>query len=105
MLVWITEGSEGAIAGNVVGTTGVDLIREAGGGLVAVTLDYRLDVFGFLPGAQVKQKGALNAGLNGTTGSTNYPPVDPFVWRSSSEVTIWGESAGTDLFLMGARKP
>ena len=34
------------VGGNVVGTTGVDLIREAGGGLIAVTLDYRLGVFG-----------------------------------------------------------
>ncbi|KAI0085286.1 Alpha/Beta hydrolase protein [Irpex rosettiformis] len=61
MLVWIHGG--GYVAGNVVGTTSVDLIREAGGGLIAVTLDCRLGVFGFLPGAQVKQKGGLNAGL------------------------------------------
>ena len=30
----------------MIGTTGDDLIREAGGGLVVVTFDYRLGVFG-----------------------------------------------------------
>ena len=67
----------------MIGTTGDDLIREAGGGLVVVTFDYRLGVFGkrssysrlcrilsycsfllgFLAGEQVHRKGALNAGL------------------------------------------
>lgn len=71
-------------------TNGEDLITEAGGGIVAVSLEYRLGVFGqwqpflqsslrsnprefyfayfstwigFLAGQEVKQKGALNAGL------------------------------------------
>ena len=42
---------------------GDNLITEAGGGLVVVNMEYRLGVFGFLPGTQVKEKGALNAGL------------------------------------------
>lgn len=60
--------------------SGSDLITEAGGGVVAVELEYRLGIFGeylvfpfikfsidrisgFLSGKEVKQKGALNAGL------------------------------------------
>ena len=43
---YITHTVNSYVAGNVVGTTGVDLISEAGGGLIAVTLDYRLGVFG-----------------------------------------------------------
>ena len=66
--------------------SGADLVREAGGGIVAVELEYRLGIFGrqtqshhsvsfrfecfnvsvsigFLPGKEVKKKGALNAGL------------------------------------------
>jgi len=39
------------------------LLREAGGGVVAVIIQYRLGVFGFLPGEKVKEGGALNAGL------------------------------------------
>lgn len=60
--------------------SGTDLITEAGGGIVAVELEYRLGIFGgclvfplitflidrisgFLSGKEVKDKGALNAGL------------------------------------------
>lgn len=43
--------------------SGNDLVREAGGGVVAVLIQYRLGVFGFLPGEKVKEGGALNAGL------------------------------------------
>ena len=42
---------------------GNDLIREAGGEVVAVIIQYRLGLFGFLPGEKVKEGGALNAGL------------------------------------------
>ena len=67
--------------GNVTNTLGSDLVREAGGGLIAITLDYRLGIFGqsflrnmlklanddealgFLAGEEVKRKGALNAGI------------------------------------------
>ena len=45
------------------GTSGADLIKEAGGGIVAVEIEYRLGLFGFLPGSATKAKGALNAGL------------------------------------------
>ena len=49
--------------GNESQFNGNDLIREAGGGVVAVFIQYRLGVFGFLPGEKVKEGGALNAGL------------------------------------------
>lgn len=42
---------------------GNDLVREAGGGVVAVIIQYRLGVFGFLAGQKVHDDGALNAGL------------------------------------------
>jgi hypothetical protein len=68
------------IGGEGAGSDGGDLIREAGGGIVAVTIEYRLGVFGkcmrvytlscvlklctgFLAGSTVKRRGALNAGL------------------------------------------
>ena len=50
------EGSESEFNGN-------DLVREGGGGVVAVFIQYRLGVFGFLAGEKVKEGGALNAGL------------------------------------------
>lgn len=51
------------VALSTAGNSGDNLINEAGGGLVVVNMEYRLGVFGFLPGSQVKEKGALNAGL------------------------------------------
>lgn len=42
---------------------GNDLIREAGGGVVVVVIQYRLGVFGFLSSSKVKTEGVLNAGL------------------------------------------
>ncbi|KAI0782412.1 cephalosporin esterase [Irpex lacteus] len=93
VLVWIHGG--GYVAGNVVGTTGDDLIREAGGGLIAVTLDYRLGVFGFLPGEQVKRKGALNAGLLDQQAVLQWVQRNIHLFGGNpEEVTIWGESAG-----------
>ena len=53
----------GYVLGNASAYNGNDLIREAGGGVVAVLIQYRLGLFGFLPGQKVKQGGALNAGL------------------------------------------
>ena len=51
------------VTGSAADTDGGDLIRESGGGIVAVTIQYRLGVFGFLAGSVVKERGALNAGL------------------------------------------
>ena len=42
---------------------GNHLIDAAGGGVVSVVIQYRLGLFGFLPGEKVKEGGTLNAGL------------------------------------------
>lgn len=42
---------------------GNDLVQESGNGVVAVVLQYRLGILGFLAGQSVKDDGALNAGL------------------------------------------
>jgi cholinesterase len=57
------------VIGSASGYTGADiydgndLIRESGGDAIVVVLQYRLGLFGFLAGAEVKSRGALNAGL------------------------------------------
>lgn len=61
VIVWIHGG--GYVAGSENGSSGDNLINEAGGGLVVVNMEYRLGVFGFLPGSQVKERGSLNNGL------------------------------------------
>ena len=53
----------GYVEGSASEFNGNDLVREGGGGTVAVFIQYRLGVFGFLAGEKVKEGGALNAGL------------------------------------------
>ncbi|KAJ7692101.1 Alpha/Beta hydrolase protein [Mycena rosella] len=84
-IVWIHGG--GYLAGSASAFNGEDLIRQSNRGIVAVIIQYRLGVFGFLPGAEVKKNGALNAGLRKFSAISKFGG-DP------SKVTIWGESAG-----------
>ncbi|KAF5359758.1 hypothetical protein D9756_003025 [Leucocoprinus leucothites] len=99
VVVWIHGG--GYMAGSASGFSGNDvfdgddLVREAGDGAVAVIIQYRLGVFGFLAGQKVHQRGILNAGL--------YDQQFALQWVQShiskfggdpGKVTIWGESAG-----------
>ncbi|SJK98932.1 uncharacterized protein ARMOST_02209 [Armillaria ostoyae] len=74
---------------------GNDLVREAGGGVVAVVIQYRLGLFGFLAGESVKAHGALNAGLLDQQFALQW--VQKHITRfggDPGQVTIWGQSAG-----------
>ena len=51
------------IAGAANTFTGQDIIKESDYGVVTVIIQYRLGLFGFLAGSEVKANGALNAGL------------------------------------------
>jgi len=81
--------------GSTTGLSGADLIREAGGGIVAVESEYRLGIFGFLAGDEVKKHGALNAGLLDQNAVLEW--IQKFIHLfggDPEQVTIWGESAG-----------
>ncbi|KAG1740867.1 Alpha/Beta hydrolase protein [Suillus paluster] len=93
VVVWIHGG--GYISGAANLYNGADLVMESNHGVIIVVLQYRLGLFGFLPGESVKEGGALNAGLL----DQNYA----FQWVQAyissfggdpTNVTIWGESAG-----------
>ena len=43
--------------------TGESILRKSGGGVILIVIQYRLGLFGFLPGQKVKDGGQLNAGL------------------------------------------
>ncbi|KAH8113825.1 cephalosporin esterase [Phellopilus nigrolimitatus] len=93
VIFWIHGG--GYVGGTTASDSGADLVREAGGGIVAIELEYRLGVFGFLPGSEVKENGALNAGLLDQQFALQW--VQQFVHLfggDPTKVTIWGESAG-----------
>ncbi|KAF7335501.1 Carboxylic ester hydrolase [Mycena venus] len=112
VIVWIHGG--GYLSGAASMYRGSDLIAQSNRGIVVVTIQYRLGVFGFLPGAEVKQNGALNAGLRGNLAFvsclyllnlTRIVVDQDFALRwvnkhiskfggDPSKVVIWGESAG-----------
>ncbi|KAJ7692080.1 Alpha/Beta hydrolase protein [Mycena rosella] len=92
-LVWIHGG--GYLAGAASSFNGEDIIRQSNRGVVVVLIQYRLGVFGFLPGTAVKRDGALNAGLLDQDFALRW--VNQHISKfggDSSKVTIWGESAG-----------
>ncbi|KAJ7499547.1 Alpha/Beta hydrolase protein [Mycena latifolia] len=76
-------------------TNGEDLINQSKRGIVVVIIQYRLGVFGFLPGAQVKKNGALNAGLLDQDFALRWTNKHIAKFGGNpSKVTIWGQSAG-----------
>ncbi|KAF4614038.1 hypothetical protein D9613_008113 [Agrocybe pediades] len=93
VVFWIHGG--GYILGSATGFDGNDLIRESGEGVVVVVIQYRLGVFGFLPGQKVKDGGALNAGLLDQQFALKWVQehIRDF-GGNPNKVTIWGESAG-----------
>ncbi|KAF4597014.1 hypothetical protein EYR40_007464 [Pleurotus pulmonarius] len=93
VVVWIHGG--GYIALGAAVYDGRDLINGAGKEVVAVVIQYRLGVFGFLSGAKIKADGALNAGLLDQEFALKW--VQNHIGEfggDRDQVTIWGESAG-----------
>ncbi|KAF8969096.1 Alpha/Beta hydrolase protein [Flammula alnicola] len=93
VVFWIHGG--GYVGGSASGFTGNDLLRESGGGVIAVVIQYRLGLFGFLSGQKVKDGGALNAGLLDQQFALKW--VQQHIGKfggDPNKVTIWGESAG-----------
>ncbi|KAG9225197.1 hypothetical protein CCMSSC00406_0007028 [Pleurotus cornucopiae] len=102
VIVWIHGG--GFTIGNGAAYNGADLVTEADNGVVVVVIQYRLGIFGFLPGSRVKENGALNAGLRNSSFAYVLPSDLTRAISTPSQITkfggdpnhvvIWGESAG-----------
>ncbi|KAI5117711.1 hypothetical protein M0805_003200 [Coniferiporia weirii] len=93
VVVWIHGG--GYVFGGAAQYDGGDLIKDANGGVVVVEIQYRLGLFGFLPGSKMKKHGALNAGLLDQEFALKW--VQQHISNFGGDpkkVTIWGESAG-----------
>ncbi|KAJ3828456.1 Alpha/Beta hydrolase protein [Lentinula raphanica] len=92
-LIWIHGG--GYIEGNAAAFTGSDVMREAHNEIILVIIQYRLGIFGFLPGSEVKENGDLNAGLLDQDFALRWVQTHISKFGGDpSKVTIWGESAG-----------
>ncbi|SJL12164.1 uncharacterized protein ARMOST_15585 [Armillaria ostoyae] len=93
VVVWIHGG--GYVSGSASGFPGNDLVRESGDKVIAVVIQYRLGMFGFLAGESVKAHGTLNAGLLDQQFALQW--VQKHIAKFGGDlgqVTIWGVSAG-----------
>ncbi|KAE9407595.1 alpha/beta-hydrolase [Gymnopus androsaceus JB14] len=83
------------VSGNASMYPGSDLLQEANNEVIAVLIQYRLGLFGFLAGNDVKENGDLNAGLLDQHFALRW--VNTYISKFGGDpekVTIWGESAG-----------
>ncbi|KAL1663518.1 Alpha/Beta hydrolase protein [Schizophyllum commune] len=99
VLVWLHGG--GYFSGSAIGYHGNDgydgkyPLKRANGGLVVVVPQYRLGMFGFLPGKEVHESGAANAGLLDQQFALQWVQDNIHEFGGNpSDVTIWGESSG-----------
>lgn len=92
VLVWIHGGGYGLGNGRNDPTYLTQLVSP---NFVFVSIQYRLGAFGFLSSTEVKEKGALNAGLLDQNRALNW--VQDHIGSfggDPDQVTIFGESAG-----------
>ncbi|KAJ8083136.1 hypothetical protein AAF712_007218 [Marasmius tenuissimus] len=93
VIFWIHGG--GYIGGDISGYYGGDIISQSKGGVVVVTVQYRLGLFGFLAGNEVHANGTSNAGLLDQNFALRW--VNKHISKfggDPEQVTIWGQSAG-----------
>ncbi|KZV61545.1 alpha/beta-hydrolase [Peniophora sp. CONT] len=93
VLVWIHGG--GYVGGSNRMYPTENLARNADGELIVVSVQYRVGPFGFLAGRDVKEGGALNAGLLDQEFALKW--VQQYISKfggDPSRVAIYGESAG-----------
>ncbi|KAJ6508683.1 Alpha/Beta hydrolase protein [Mycena sanguinolenta] len=92
-IIWIHGG--GYAIGSASQYNGADLVQDSNNQVVVVVIQYRLGLFGFLAGQQMKDDGALNAGLLDQEFAFRW--VNKNIYKfggDASKVTLWGQSAG-----------
>lgn len=93
VIVWIHGG--GYVSGSASAYDGAKLVTGANKQVISVVIQYRLGLFGFLAGEEVKKGGALNAGLLDQEFALKW--VQEHISKfggDPAKVTIWGQSAG-----------
>ncbi|KAF4596849.1 hypothetical protein EYR40_007461 [Pleurotus pulmonarius] len=93
VIVWIHGG--GYIVSSAATFDGTNLVRESNDGVIVVTIQYRLGIFGFMAGKVLKENGDLNAGLLDQEFALKW--VQKHINKFGGDpkhVTIWGQSAG-----------
>ncbi|PVH98712.1 alpha/beta-hydrolase [Periconia macrospinosa] len=90
---WIHGGGYGLFS--ATGLDPTEIMTTNGNGFISVIIQYRLGAFGFLAGDQVKEHGALNAGLLDMNLALKWVQENIKKFGGDpNRVTIAGESAG-----------
>ncbi|KAJ6588855.1 Alpha/Beta hydrolase protein [Mycena capillaripes] len=92
-IVWIHGGGYVMGAGSSF-YNGAELVQESNNQVVVVVIQYRLGVFGFLAGQQIKDGGALNVGLLDQDFALRWVNKNSIASGDPNKVAIWGQSAG-----------
>ncbi|KAF2878212.1 Alpha/Beta hydrolase protein [Massariosphaeria phaeospora] len=93
VFVWIHGGGYGLFS--AAGIDPTEFMKTNGNNFVSVIINYRLGAFGFLSGDDVREGGALNAGLLDMNFALEW--VQKYIGKFGGDparVTIGGESAG-----------
>ncbi|KAJ6477332.1 Alpha/Beta hydrolase protein [Mycena vitilis] len=97
-IVWIHGG--GYALGSAGEYNGAEIVQESKNQVVVVVIQYRLGLFGFLAGQEVKDGGALNAGLLDQDFALRWVHKNIHKFGGdSAKVAIWGQSAGAGSIL------
>ncbi|KAF8904132.1 alpha/beta-hydrolase [Gymnopilus junonius] len=93
VLVWFHGG--GFQEGNTRDAPPELIIQSSTKPLIFVSFEYRLGQFGFLAGSQIKENGALNAGLLDQRAALRWLQKYIHLFGGDNKaITIWGQSAG-----------
>ncbi|KAF7366927.1 Carboxylic ester hydrolase [Mycena sanguinolenta] len=98
VLVWIYGGGFATGYSSITDADGSVLVNQSialGTPLVYVSLNYRLNVMGFLAGKEVKEAGVGNLGLQDQREALRW--VQRYITQfggDPTKVTLWGQSAG-----------
>lgn len=85
----------GYTVGNALSYPGDAMVNASAGGIIYVSVQYRLGVFGFLGGADVRENGVRNAGLYDQRLAIEWVQRHAGAFGGDpSKITIWGGSAG-----------
>ena len=85
----------GYTVGNALSYPGDAMTAASDGGLIYVSIQYRLGIFGFLAGSDVAENGVQNAGLYDQRLAIEWVQRNIRAFGGNpSQITIWGGSAG-----------
>lgn len=85
----------GYVSGSAQSAPGDAMVTASDGGLIYVSIQYRLGLYGFLGGSDVQENGVLNAGLYDQLLALEWVQRHIGAFGGDPEkVTIWGGSAG-----------